>query len=179
MTLSPPPPILVWLLLELEQTDGLETRAGVFRFADDWSWNLQALLHSGQISIPGPVGFLVDKVAQGQVFWESIGFLCQFSFHVILHTSLSSEADAISQLVVGVWSKLSLPSPDKLKSVWNILVRTAYRAWFGEIVSLFVDEWELSLWRLNMDVRNLRQRWEIDYSLLAVTVLEENVHSSF
>jgi hypothetical protein len=33
----------------------------------------------------GQVGFVVDKVALGQVFSEYFGFPCQFSFHQILH----------------------------------------------------------------------------------------------
>jgi hypothetical protein len=31
------------------------------------------------------VGFVVDKVALGQVFSEYLGFLCQSSFHQFLH----------------------------------------------------------------------------------------------
>jgi hypothetical protein len=31
------------------------------------------------------VGFVVDKVALGQVFSEYFGFLCQSSFHKFLH----------------------------------------------------------------------------------------------
>jgi hypothetical protein len=31
------------------------------------------------------VGFVVDRVALGQVFSEYFGFLCQSSFHQILH----------------------------------------------------------------------------------------------
>jgi hypothetical protein len=31
------------------------------------------------------MGFVVDKVALGQVFSEYFGFLCQSSFHQILH----------------------------------------------------------------------------------------------
>jgi hypothetical protein len=39
------------------------------------------------------VGFVVDKVALGQVFSEFFGFSCQFSFHRLLHTHhLSSGA---------------------------------------------------------------------------------------
>jgi hypothetical protein len=33
----------------------------------------------------GQVGFVVDKVALGQVFSEYFGFPCQYSFHQILH----------------------------------------------------------------------------------------------
>jgi hypothetical protein len=36
--------------------------------------------------ISGHVGFVVDKVALGQVFSEYFGFPCQFSFHLLLHT---------------------------------------------------------------------------------------------
>jgi hypothetical protein len=32
------------------------------------------------------VGFVVDKVALGQVFSEYFGFPCQFIFHLLLHT---------------------------------------------------------------------------------------------
>jgi hypothetical protein len=31
------------------------------------------------------VGFVVDEVALGQVFFEYFGFACQSSFHQILH----------------------------------------------------------------------------------------------
>jgi hypothetical protein len=33
----------------------------------------------------GQVGFVVDKVALGQVFSENLGFPCQSSFHQLLH----------------------------------------------------------------------------------------------
>jgi hypothetical protein len=33
----------------------------------------------------GQVGFVVDKVALGQIFFENFGFPCQSSFHQILH----------------------------------------------------------------------------------------------
>jgi hypothetical protein len=57
----------------------------------------------------GHVGFVVDKVALGQVFSEYIGFPCQFSFHRLLHTHhLSSGAGTIGELVVDVPSGLSL-----------------------------------------------------------------------
>jgi hypothetical protein len=46
------------------------------------------------------VGFVVDKVALGQVFCEYFGFPCQFSFHRLLHNyhHLSSGAGTIGQL---------------------------------------------------------------------------------
>jgi hypothetical protein len=47
----------------------------------------------------GHVGFVVDKVALGQVFSEYFGFSCQFSFHQLLHNHhhLSSGAGTIGQ----------------------------------------------------------------------------------
>jgi hypothetical protein len=44
------------------------------------------------------VGFVVDKVALGQVFYEYLGFPCQFSFHhcssfiIIYHPGLVQQA---------------------------------------------------------------------------------------
>jgi hypothetical protein len=47
----------------------------------------------------GHVGFVVDKVAMGQVFSEYFGFPCQSSFHQLLHSQphLSSGACTIGQ----------------------------------------------------------------------------------
>jgi hypothetical protein len=61
----------------------------------------------------GHVGFVVDKMAPGQVFSKYFGFPCQFSFHQLLHTHhLPSEAGTIGQLVADVPSGLSLtPTP--------------------------------------------------------------------
>jgi hypothetical protein len=66
----------------------------------------------GPGSIPRHVGFVVDKVALGQVFSEYFGFPCQFSFH-----SSSSGAGTIGQVVADVPSGLSLrpPSPQEIK----------------------------------------------------------------
>jgi hypothetical protein len=61
------------------------------------------------------VGFVVDEVQLGQVFTEYFGFLCQFSFHRLLHIHLSSGAGTIGQLVADVPSGLSLTHPKKLK----------------------------------------------------------------
>jgi hypothetical protein len=58
---------------------------------------------SGFESRSGHVGFVVDKVALGQVFSEYFSFLCQFSFHLLLHIHrLSSGAGTIGQLVADV-----------------------------------------------------------------------------
>jgi hypothetical protein len=56
------------------------------------------------------VGFVVDKVALGQVFSENFGFPCQSSFHQLLHNHhhLSSGARTTGQLVAAVLSGLSL-----------------------------------------------------------------------
>jgi hypothetical protein len=35
------------------------------------------------------VGFVVDKMALGQVFSEYFGFPCQFSFHQLLHNHIT------------------------------------------------------------------------------------------
>jgi hypothetical protein len=63
------------------------------------------------------VGFVVDKVALGQFFSQYFGFLCQFSFHRLLHTRhhLSSGAGTIDQLVADVPSGLSLTPPQQTK----------------------------------------------------------------
>jgi hypothetical protein len=61
------------------------------------------------------MGFVVDKVALGQVFSEYFGFPCQFSFHRLLHTHhhLSSGPGTIGQLVADVPSGLSLTQPQE------------------------------------------------------------------
>jgi hypothetical protein len=62
------------------------------------------------------VGYVVDKVALGQVFSEYFGFPWQFSFHRLLHIHhLSSGAGTIGQLVADVPSGLSLTPPQETK----------------------------------------------------------------
>jgi hypothetical protein len=63
------------------------------------------------------VGFLVDKVALGQVFSEYFGFSCQFSFHRLLHTHhhLPFGAGTIGQPVADVPSEFNLTSPQETK----------------------------------------------------------------
>jgi hypothetical protein len=61
------------------------------------------------------VGFVVDKVALGQVFSEYFGFPCQFSFHRLLHIHLSSGAGTIGQLLADISSGLSLSPPQETK----------------------------------------------------------------
>jgi hypothetical protein len=62
------------------------------------------------------VGFVVDKVAVGQVSSEQFSFSRQFSLHRLLHTHhLSSEAGTISQIAADVPSGLSLTPHQKIK----------------------------------------------------------------
>jgi hypothetical protein len=62
------------------------------------------------------VGFVVDKVALGQVFSEYFGFPCQSSFHQMLHNHhLSSGAGTIGQTVADVPSGISLTPPRETK----------------------------------------------------------------
>jgi hypothetical protein len=63
------------------------------------------------------VGFVMDKVAPVQVFSEYYGFLCQFSFHQLIHIHhhLSSGAGTICQTMTDVPSGLSLTPPQETK----------------------------------------------------------------
>jgi hypothetical protein len=64
----------------------------------------------------GHVGFVVHKVALGQVFSKYFGFPYHFSSHRLLHTHLSSEAGNIDQLVTDVPSGLSLTPTHEIKT---------------------------------------------------------------
>jgi hypothetical protein len=69
------------------------------------------------------VGFVVDKVALGQVFSEYFGFPYQFAFHRLLHVHhhLSSEAGTMGQLLADVPSEFSLtPTQDTKKTTFEI-----------------------------------------------------------
>jgi hypothetical protein len=63
------------------------------------------------------VGFLVDKVALGQVFSKYFGYFYQYSFHQLLHTHhhLSSGTGTVRQLVADAPSGLSRTPPHKTK----------------------------------------------------------------
>jgi hypothetical protein len=64
------------------------------------------------------VGFVVDKVALGQVLSDYFGFSCQFSFHQLLHNHhLPSGAGTMGQLVADVPSGLSLTPPQVSKKI--------------------------------------------------------------
>jgi hypothetical protein len=64
----------------------------------------------------GHIGFVVDKVALGQVFSEYFGFPSQFSFHRLLYTHphLSSGAGAVGQIVADAPSGLGLTPPQEV-----------------------------------------------------------------
>jgi hypothetical protein len=49
-------------------------------------------------SILDPVGFVVDNVTLGKVFFENFGFPCQFSFH---RTHLSPRVGTTGPLLAG------------------------------------------------------------------------------
>jgi hypothetical protein len=57
---------------------------------------------SGSDPMSSNMKFVVDKVTLGQVSSEYFGFPCQFSFHQMLHTPLSSRAGTIGQLLAEV-----------------------------------------------------------------------------
>jgi hypothetical protein len=61
------------------------------------------------------VGLVVEKVALGMVLSGHFGFHCQFSFHQMLHTHLSSGADKISKILADVPSRQSRPT-SKIKN---------------------------------------------------------------
>jgi hypothetical protein len=65
----------------------------------------------------GHVGFVVDKVALGQVFSEYFGFPCQSSFHQLLHNHhhLSSGAGTIGQQWPTYQVDSVSPHPEKQK----------------------------------------------------------------
>jgi hypothetical protein len=61
------------------------------------------------------VGFVVDKMALEQIFFEFFGFPHQLSFDKMLHIRLSSGAGTINQLVTDVPSGLSTNPPNEIK----------------------------------------------------------------
>jgi hypothetical protein len=61
-------------------------------------------------------GIFGGPSSTGAAFLLAFQFLCQFSFHQILHTHLSSVAGTTGQLVADVASGLSLTPPHEIKS---------------------------------------------------------------
>jgi hypothetical protein len=92
------------------------------------------------------MGFVVGKVALGQVSSEYFGFPCQFSYHRLLHTHhLSTGAGTIGQLVADVPSGLSLTPPQETKKkafvtrkrnrFWNASLNLAFSSFLSFIFS--------------------------------------------
>jgi hypothetical protein len=81
---------------------------------------------------------MVDKFALGQVSSEYFGFLCQFSFHRILHTHhLSSEVGTIGQIVAGVPNGLSLTPPQETKKIKNTAYSTVANSLWTDATKLY------------------------------------------
>jgi hypothetical protein len=76
------------------------------------------------------VGFVLDKMALGQVFSECFRFPCQFSFHRLLHIHhhLSSGAGTTGQTVADVPSELSLTPPKETKKKLLIVQIISFNA---------------------------------------------------
>jgi hypothetical protein len=71
----------------------------------------------------GRVGFVVDKVALGQVLSEYFGFHCQFSFHRLFHTHhLPSGAGAIGQTMADVPSGFKSHSTQEIEKEIGIFL---------------------------------------------------------
>jgi hypothetical protein len=83
----------------------------------------------------GHVGFVVDKVALGQVFSEYFGFACQFSFHQLFHIQhhLSSGVCTVGQLVAHVPSGLNLtpPHPKRNHLTSRVNQTPTFTLWIG------------------------------------------------
>jgi hypothetical protein len=76
------------------------------------------------------VGFVMDRVALGQVFYEYFGFPCQFSFHLLHHTHhLLSGAGTIWQIVAQLFMKL--------KHIMIVVISRAMKLVTREAVSWF------------------------------------------
>jgi hypothetical protein len=74
------------------------------------------------------VGFVVDKVALGQVFSEYFGFPCQFLFHQMVHIHrLLFAAGTMGQLVTDVTSELCHRTPRKKKEKKTTFLEKALR----------------------------------------------------
>jgi hypothetical protein len=63
----------------------------------------------------GHVGFVVDRVVLGKGFPEYFSFLCQFSFHLLLHINHHLSPGAGTVGLTDVPSGLTLTSPQEIK----------------------------------------------------------------
>jgi hypothetical protein len=95
---------MIYQMLKLDGGEGRAIDQAVSRPLPTAAVRVRAQIRS--------LGFVVNKVALGQVFSEYFGFPCQISFHRLLHTHhLSSGAGTIGQTVADVPSGLSHPTP--------------------------------------------------------------------
>jgi hypothetical protein len=129
--------VLAWLSVAVEDSSGCATVVSCPPLRDTWQGEEAHFRYAGEhetarapancpakqfaglvAGIPprrpgsGHVGFVVDKVALGNVFSEFFGFPCQSSFHQLLHNHpyLSSGVGTIGPVVAAVPSRLSHPT---------------------------------------------------------------------
>jgi hypothetical protein len=94
------------------------------------------------------VGFVVNKVALGQVFSKYFGFPCR-SFHRVLHSHLhpSSSAAAIGQIMAHIPTRLSLTHPKKQLFIFALSWdRTQLRLQYKGPPFICSYSWSLELW---------------------------------
>jgi hypothetical protein len=95
------------------------------------------------------MGFVVDKVALGQVFSEYFGFPCQSSFHQLLHNHRrSSGAGTIGQQWPTYQVDLGSHHPEKLKK--QNQKKISYVLWK-----------EREVWEIMLQVENKEQSWTV------------------
>jgi hypothetical protein len=90
-----------------------------------YSFDGRAIAQADSYQFPTPLawvrsqamscGICTEQCSNGAEFLCVLWFPCQFSFHHVLHTHLSSGAATIGQLVSGVLSGLSLTPPHEIK----------------------------------------------------------------
>jgi hypothetical protein len=121
------------------------------------------------------VGFVVGKVALGQVSTEYFGFPCQFAFHRLLHDHhLSSVAGTVDQTEAAVPSGFSLTPYEKI-----IIVRqsSASRGWTWKLRELQCwkplsgyNQWRYSRLRRFHTCCSEMQRMWISLSTLVICI---------
>jgi hypothetical protein len=103
----------------------------------------QAVSRRGPGSIPGHVGFVVDKVRQ--VFSEYFGFPCQFSFHRLFHIQQSFyhlmvySLDRNSVVKKPTWKKRKMERPEwddwkMQRMLYESAVTEAKGIWYRAVV---------------------------------------------
>jgi hypothetical protein len=111
---------------------------------------------------PGHVGFVVGKVALGQIFSEHIGFPCQFSLHRLLHTHhLSPWAGTVGQLVADVPSGLSLTPTKNNKGKYRksgLNIKLDYRFSLQLLFGTFFAPTKVS-WKVSVTLVRSEHKW--------------------